>query len=133
MPNRKAHQEAGAKAGALIALVGNLVEQAKRKNINPQYCFNVGELAAMGMLGYMGGAVGGILPDLLEPAVHPGHRNVCHSLTAGGLLVAGANKVHSNPTLHPCLKTVASAVTAGYASHLILDGQTPNGIPIFLR
>ena len=45
--------------------------------------------------GLIGGAVGGRLPDLLEPALNPGHRSVAHAIVLAG--VAGATFA---PSLH---------------------------------
>ena len=43
--------------------------------------------------GAVGGYLGGRLPDLVEPATWPGHRQFAHSVTAGTGAILGINKV----------------------------------------
>ena len=42
--------------------------------------------------GMIGGWAGGKLPDILEPAVHGWHRDLAHSMTTAGGIVAGTAK-----------------------------------------
>lgn len=107
-----------------------------------------------------GGIAGAKLPDLLEPAVHPGHRKFAHSgtvlaanlallqsqtLESGIQLLKGKAAEHRfQAQLDPqsalwhsiiaafleFLAGVLPAVLGGYASHLICDATTPFGIPL---
>ncbi len=98
------------------------------------------------------GALGGLLPDLdaneselqnysirlgrrgprlrlLKPVAfiaHTlfGHRGLLHSLLALVIIVGGMS-LFSVPS------TLTLAVGLGYASHLLLDGLTPSGVPLF--
>lgn len=107
----------------------------------------------------LGGIIGGIAPDFLDPPDTPNHRSTFHSLVAIGLLVAAAK---ANWHAH-CLEQAVACETkmerlaigsperideerkaliwrcvagfligflAGYASHLALDGTTPRGLPL---
>jgi len=107
----------------------------------------------------LSGMGGGVMPDILEPAVSPNHRSVAHSLVAaGGLVVAAKASYHVK-----CLERAAACeqraallvvgsqewgkerrsaaawrviaasalgFVAGYASHLVLDGATPRSLPV---
>lgn len=68
MPNFKTHLVAGVGSAAAVAVV--TIEDVPG---DMRLFYSVG-LAA-------GGALGGTLPDKLEPALHPHHRQVFHSLT----------------------------------------------------
>lgn len=79
MPNGRVHGRVGAATGAAAAWLASTSE--------PDYAR---ALAVVG--GGFGGWAGGRLPDHLEPAVHPNHRDLCHSLGTSGALAWGAAK-----------------------------------------
>lgn len=72
------------------------------------------------------------VPDLIEPALHPHHRQFAHSVTAGGLVtkLALAKCGIENELWDEFQKILAAAAVAGYVSHLVLDGCTPHGLPL---
>ena len=74
MPGRETHKYVGAAAGLALA-AGQAQQESK-----PHFWIEM-------MGGALGGMVGGIAPDWLEPAVCSWHRGVCHSATAGGALI----------------------------------------------
>jgi membrane-bound metal-dependent hydrolase YbcI (DUF457 family) len=107
----------------------------------------------------VGGAVGGRLADVLEPALSPNHRKIAHSgLAAAGLFraayagwparcreLAGVCRTRSadvgrtveqrqNDRLEELswrfLAGLVEGFLAGYASHLVLDASTPQGLPL---
>src|ERR1700704_5045778 len=66
--NGKAHATIGLFAGPAIGLA--LAVEANRSPTFAEIC------------GWAAGGLGGAkLPDILEPAIHPGHRKFCHSGT----------------------------------------------------
>lgn len=75
------------------------------------------------------GAIGGILPDLLEPATSPNHRAVFHSVGIACLVYQGNRWIAEHPTLPQETKTALHLASLGYGSHLLLDAQTPRGLP----
>jgi len=78
MPNRKKHVSVGGAAGVAYAAL-NALDQSP---------FNL-VLEAIG--GFAGGKVGGCIPDFLDPATTPNHRDMAHSLLAvGGVLALAA-------------------------------------------
>jgi inner membrane protein len=104
----------------------------------------------------VGGAAGGALlsraPDVLEPALHPNHRQFAHSMvtagTLGAVAVPAAFRAQHNlarqaaqmqsadpvraAVYHLLAGFVAGAVP-GYLSHVALDACTPKGIPLMGR
>jgi membrane-bound metal-dependent hydrolase YbcI (DUF457 family) len=74
----KTHRLVGAGTGAVVAGF-----RAKQQKDHHWWA----EVAG----GALGGYVGGQLPDLLEPAISPWHRDVAHSCTAGGAIIAMGN------------------------------------------
>lgn len=76
------------------------------------------------------GAIGGLLPDLLEPALHPNHRQFFHSYVAGGFLVVANHHVSERSDVDPALRAALHLGSLGFASHLWADAGTPKGLPI---
>jgi membrane-bound metal-dependent hydrolase YbcI (DUF457 family) len=145
--NGKAHRLAGVIAGPATGI--GLAIKANRPVSGPE------------VFGWVAGGIGGAkLPDLLEPAVCPGHRKFAHSgtLLAANLAFlqsqtleswiqllkskAAANRLQAqldpqSALLHSIiagflefLAGVLPAVLGGYASHLFCDATTPFGIPL---
>jgi hypothetical protein len=75
MSDGKTHRLVGAGTGAVFA--GFRAKEQKDHHW-------LAEVAG----GALGGYVGGLLPDVLEPAISSWHRDVAHSYTAGGGIVA---------------------------------------------
>jgi membrane-bound metal-dependent hydrolase YbcI (DUF457 family) len=149
MPDRRTHSQVGAIVGAGAALYHARAES--------------GAGAWMEVLGgAIGGMCGGRLPDVLEPATSPQHRDVAHSLlaligvasltTEAGRRYCRARAAEcAQRQLDPMLdrgsrlslalaeavwKLLAGALAglqAGYVSHLVLDGHTPHGLPLVCR
>lgn len=119
MPSTKAHLAIGAAVGAGAWFV---------------YCrlTNRGLKLSDLLVAAGTGACVAILPDLLEPALHPHHRSFFHSMTTASLLVWGTQKVWENPSLTRDQKMHCTVSTMAYASHLLADGCTPKGIPPLL-
>lgn len=76
-----------------------------------------------------GGAVIGALPDILEPATNPNHRDFFHSVVFGGAVLYGAFGKHSQKW-HPNDRFAAASIALSYLSHLYLDSGTPKGLPL---
>jgi len=79
MPGRGAHRAIGSLSGGFVGALAchELPQQARIV-----YCLSAA----------LGGFAFGTFPDVLEPATHPNHRDVCHSFAAGlGLLLASGS------------------------------------------
>jgi hypothetical protein len=116
----------------------------------PQAREHVAVAAGLGVLGYtlycaysrrefsLGEAVlatgvcvlGSLSPDGLEPAIHPSHRSVAHSVTAGALCVRTIIEACGNNDVPEALRLLLGFFALGHVSHLVLDGGTPKGLPL---
>lgn len=76
------------------------------------------------------GAAAGSLPDMIEPATSPQHRGLFHSASAGLGLTYLLRKAVRSETLSREEKLVSAIVGLGYLSHLSLDSQTSQGLPL---
>jgi hypothetical protein len=133
MPNQREHMETGAWVGAAVAGLANLTKQVERTRMNPHYKFNWGEFLGEGIFGTAAGAFGGALPDLLEPATCPGHRNLFHSVAAGSTMIYLFNKLNKESRMTPQEKIIINSLALGYLSHLVLDSQTPMSLPLICK
>jgi membrane-bound metal-dependent hydrolase YbcI (DUF457 family) len=80
MPNFETHDAIGIAAGAGYAVY-------RTRGQAPILRF------VEAVAGGLGGSVGGRLPDLLEPATWPGHRDVAHSAACAGLIMKSRSPV----------------------------------------
>jgi membrane-bound metal-dependent hydrolase YbcI (DUF457 family) len=78
------------------------------------------------------GVLGGVAPDLLEPAFQPNHRQFFHSMTSGGLLLkTGTDLLERREIGFTDLgRILAACAIVGYLTHLVMDACTPKGLPI---
>jgi membrane-bound metal-dependent hydrolase YbcI (DUF457 family) len=75
------------------------------------------------------GAIGGLVPDLLEPANHPNHRQFFHSYAAGVFLVHANRHLSRNPQVPAEVRGTVHLASVGFLSHLLADAQTPKSLP----
>jgi membrane-bound metal-dependent hydrolase YbcI (DUF457 family) len=74
--------------------------------------------------------LGGLAPDVIEPALHPNHRSLFHSVSGGAALVRGAAGAWGSANLSDETKSVLVLFVIGYVSHLLADASTPKGLPL---
>ncbi|OGH05748.1 MAG: hypothetical protein A2W22_02360 [Candidatus Levybacteria bacterium RBG_16_35_11] len=82
------------------------------------------------LLSLTGGAIVGLLPDLLEPARNPNHRSLFHSSVILALIAYGNYRVWQNGNLSENQKLALSLLSSAYGSHLIADSTTTKGLPL---
>ena len=73
------------------------------------------------------------LPDLLEPATNPHHRQFFHSVSFLVMLGYGLKKAYDwkpEDNGGQLLRFLILCAGAGYISHLVLDGLTPKSLPL---
>lgn len=109
--------------GALIAGGGYLGYKLSRKE-SPDF--------VEAIVSFVGGAIAGVAPDILEPATGPNHRSLFHSPAMLALIAQGNRNVWRSEDLKESQKMIASLLSAAYASHLVADGTTPKGLPLLV-
>lgn len=78
------------------------------------------------------GAIAAGLPDLLEPAITPRHRQICHSVAFASLVAVTLKTTYDwNPETEgqKFLRDVLLSIGMGYLSHLGADATTAAGLP----
>jgi membrane-bound metal-dependent hydrolase YbcI (DUF457 family) len=76
------------------------------------------------------------LPDVLEPANNPHHRQFCHSAAFAGLVTSGMTKLYDWVPATPgeaLMRDVLLSVGFGYMVHLCADATTAMGLPLVGR
>jgi hypothetical protein len=116
MPNHDEH----AKAAAIVGAVFEFFHAAHHgRPVTPKNL-----LIAAGA-GYLGSRA----PDVIEPPVHPHHRDLAHSVTVGAGVVYAVTQVDGDSELDVAKR----AFGVGYATHLVQDAETPRSIPLLMR
>lgn len=118
MPNAFAHR-----LGAGLA-VGSIVAYRESQE---------GEITGKTLLSGVGAAACGTLPDLIEPALHPNHRQFFHSFLALGIAGYGLKKLYDwQPQTDEgrFWRGIGMVVCGGYAVHLLMDATTKRSLPL---
>lgn len=94
---------------------------------------HTGESTAWPFLGSGLGALFGTLPDILEPAYHPNHRQFFHGLVFAAVLGYFGYKFYQWKPEEPwqqTVRTVGLIAIGAYLIHLAMDATTPKSIPV---
>ena len=129
MPNLKTHLTTGAAVAGganLIYQLFQLYDSAQPPGTFWEALTRV-KWGRVGIFAVAGGAIAA-LPDLLEPADHPNHRALLHSVCCGGALTYGAFGKHSERWPDDDKHAIRTGALA-YLSHLALDAGTPKSLP----
>lgn len=129
MPSRQQHLKESAFVGGLVGLAYSTVRQLAEMRRGVRQRFDIGEAAQYTGLGVVFGAAGGLLPDGLEPAYCPHHRQFFHSYAMGAGVCYGIRKV-VDADVPDELKLITLCTGAGYLTHLASDSATPFGLPL---
>lgn len=73
------------------------------------------------------------IPDMLEPANHPHHRQFFHSVVFAGLVTWGMHEVYQwkpETDLDKFIRFCLLAASAGILVHLAMDFGTPRSLPL---
>lgn len=79
------------------------------------------------------GSLFGALPDVLEPAIHPHHRQFCHGLATLAVIGYGVRRAYlwqPNTDSERLWRGLALIAGGAYLSHLLLDCVTPRSLPL---
>lgn len=79
------------------------------------------------LAGIAGGFLGGILPDLLEPATDPNHRKIFHAIlpTAVAFIKSDFAGIED-----PVVRAFLKSLLWSYVAHLVTDLGTPKSLPL---
>lgn len=83
----------------------------------------------------IGGALASVLtklPDQLEPALHPNHRQFFHSIAVGALVGFAGYKAYTwepESTWEQAVRFIAMVACGAYLVHLATDACTPKALP----
>lgn len=116
MANGSDHIATGALTGVALACYGH----RQAEPVNPALVIGVS-------------AVFSKLPDWLEPATNPHHRQFFHSIYFMAGLCCGLKKTYDwkpEDNGGQILRFLALCAGAGYIRHLVLDGLTPRSLPL---
>ena len=95
-----------------------------------------GQVTAWPIAGAGVAALATNLPDVLEPALTPNHRQFFHSLLFAGILGYGLYRLHGWDAETPeqkFLRTVGLIAGGAYLVHLALDATTKRSLPLIGR
>jgi inner membrane protein len=73
------------------------------------------------------------LPDVLEPANSPHHRQFCHRAAFAALVTSGMKKLYDWVPATPgeaLVRDVLLSIGFGYMAHLCADATTAMGLPL---
>jgi len=132
MPNFKKHVT----VGAAVAGSANLIYQLARLYTLAERPATLWDALAQVKWGQVaafaaaGGAIAAI-PDLLEPAHHPNHRALFHSVGCGSAVAYGAFGKHTDDWPEDRRHAVRVGALS-YLSHLFLDAGTPKRLPLIV-
>lgn len=118
MSNGPTHQLTAA------ALVGAVCIHAERDKQN---------MSARPIVGAVLAAKFTKLPDVLEPAIHPNHRQFFHSVAFASLLGMAGYKIYKwNPDnlFDEAIRFALMVAIGAYGIHLLLDASTPKSLPL---
>ena len=117
MPNFKTHFLVGGFTSALVYLYLNKIKNEA-----------VDGLELLGVF-LTGGAVAS-LPDIIDPPNNAFHRSVGHGVIGASGLGVLLNNANENGNLTDKQKSLICSLVLAYWSHLLLDAQTPAGLPL---
>jgi len=110
MANNMTHSVVGGISGFIVTLVDNNSE-VKGNPLNPLLSTGIATLF-------------GKLPDILEPATNPHHRQFCHSMVILAGISYGLKKTYNwkpQDQSERLLRKIVLCAGAGYVSHLLLE------------
>ena len=82
------------------------------------------------------GALCGSLPDLIEPATNPHHRQFFHSVAFAALAFEGLRRIYRwqpEDDLHRTIRGLTLIAGGAYLIHLAMDSTTPMSLPLVGR
>lgn len=100
------------------------------------FCVEDKEMLPHAAAGCVGGYCFGTLPDLLEPAVNPHHRQFFHSVVVAGALGYGMYRLYrwkAETEPERVLRVLGLLAGGAYLVHLAMDATTRRSLPMLGR
>jgi membrane-bound metal-dependent hydrolase YbcI (DUF457 family) len=120
MPNFTPHLVTGGATGLSLEVIRKIKEN---KPLEPEDLLRL-------TLSLSLSCIGGILPDVLEPAIHPRHRKFFHSILFIIIIGIAIYYLFKSEELDDILKWSFTAFSIAIIAHIVLDGFTPAGLPV---
>ena len=120
MPSFQSHLMSGAGSGGTIDIIRKIKE--KKPLESSDILIIVGDVCL--------GAIGGVLPDKLEPAIHPMHRKFFQSMLFLGIIMVGVVLLWQIDKIPEWIKWAGTIIAVAFTIHLVFDSFTPAGLPI---
>lgn len=118
----KTHLKAGAIVGGAISGIYLISKLANNEKLDWS---DLGKAALI----TIGSTMAAILPDILEPAFNPRHRQFFHSVSMSILIIYVMYKINESE-MSESNKIALISFCSSYMSHLVLDSTTPAGLPL---
>lgn len=132
MPCCKEHERTGVAVGIGVGILSYFNKWSQERQSNIQAPCRIGELFLYVLVGAVAGKMAAIVPDVLEPATSPHHRNICHSVTAGAAIVYGMYEL-GKTNVYPLAKAALMSAGASCLAHIGEDAGTEMGVPWLCR
>jgi hypothetical protein len=129
MPNSYEHSVAGCMTGLSLMGILELISQSKAMQTNSSTRIDWGTVIVKSAVGAIIGTIAVNIPDILEPATNPYHRQFFHSKSVAILAFAGLCKVGLSK-IDAGSKQLLVSFVAAYLIHLNDDSKTELGLPI---
>lgn len=129
MANRKTHIVSSIISAITIEIIRLSILRKKGFNVeNKKYIKNIS-------IAGFAAVIGGLAPDVLEPATNSNHRSLCHSWGSMAAVCTGLSKIPLNNenNFKDALNVAFRSAGVGYASHLAIDSTTPKGLPLLIK
>lgn len=129
MPNFKDHTTTAFSLTGITCSIINLYHQEKEIEIGTRKQIDICEVLGNGFLGGLSGAIGSMLPDILDPPSNPNHRKMFHSFF--DLLFSTYLLSNTSYSTNNYDEIAFKSFIAGNMIHILQDSSTPKGIPLF--
>lgn len=129
MPGARTHFKIGCFVGAGYAFFRTLARQNEEIECGRRTAVDLGEVVGMACVGALTGGLAAGVPDILEPATSPNHRDLFHSAATLVACLKGAGHAQESE-LEIVYQDLVTCSLLGVASHIVADSQTPKGIKL---
>ncbi len=120
MANFQSHLIAGTISAGTLDVGAKIL---KKESVEPEEILLFGADLSLG-------ALGGLLPDILEPAIHPRHRKFFHSFAFLIITGVGVWYLWERTNIFKWIKWPVTILAVGVGVHLLMDSRTSSSLPL---